>query len=141
MCELRPWGIVGTRLSRQTIQQNTLPDTEGVLIVSVDGGGAASVAEPSLKEGDVIRAINGQTLHDVDQLRTLTAQALGNTNETKTIRVSVLRQGALLDSTLTLGLGRAATTRQTTRYRQRKRISHHPGVSPVDRSERGSAGG
>ncbi|MCG3173324.1 MAG: Periplasmic pH-dependent serine endoprotease DegQ [Myxococcota bacterium] len=74
-----------------------LPDAEGVLVSSVDPGSPADKA--GVKQGDVLRKLNGEKLESTSQLRNIVA-ALG---PGKTAELEALRDGKPLRIQVTLG--------------------------------------
>lgn len=56
---LRLWGVTIQEITERMRQRMRLPTTRGAWVSSVDSGGTAGTAEPSLNWGDVILKING----------------------------------------------------------------------------------
>ena len=64
----RAWGLVGIDITEKMARERRLDSTDGVLIGSVRSGNPAQLAEPALASGDVIRAIDGKPIPDLDSL-------------------------------------------------------------------------
>lgn len=94
----RPYlGIAGASvpLARETIRRLDLLGSHGVAIASLDPRGPA--AQAGLREGDIVIAVNGRLVSDVDDVhRLLTALPAGTS-----ISVSVVRGNELLERMLT----------------------------------------
>ncbi len=78
-------------------KQFKVPDTAGALVEDVTAGGPADKA--GLKNGDVIRKLNGQTIGDAGQL---TAQ-ITNLNPGSVATLDILRDGQPMTIKVTLG--------------------------------------
>jgi serine protease Do len=106
-------GIGGTTLTPDLAQAMNLPSTQrGALVVTVVPGGPAAQAglQPSNNQvdisgfpaqvgGDVIVAINGQTINTMDQL---IAYLADNTSVGQTVTLTILRNGSQQTVSLTL---------------------------------------
>ncbi len=64
----REWGLVGIGITRKMSQSRRLESQIGVLVQGVRGGGPAETAEPSLRKGDVITAVNGKKVSSLEEL-------------------------------------------------------------------------
>ena len=64
----RAWGLVGVDITEKMARERRLDSAEGVLVDSVRPGNPAQMAEPALAGGDVIRAIDGETIRDLKAL-------------------------------------------------------------------------
>ncbi len=80
-------GVEISDLNSAYAKQFDVPDTSGALVQNVEPDGPA--AKAGLKNGDVIRKFNGQTVEGADQLTSLVT----NTNPGTTVTLSVLRNG------------------------------------------------
>lgn len=89
-------GIGIQNLNEDTAQALGLKETSGVLVSDVRKGSAAEKA--GFKRTDVITAINGEKIEDLNVLRNKVAGTLPGTE----IRVTVLRDGSPQDLTATL---------------------------------------
>ncbi len=87
-------GITGTNISEEISQAYGIP--VGVYVQSVSDGGAADIA--GIREGDVIIAINGETVTNYDELNAEKDQYKAG----EMITVTVTRDGQDLDYTLIL---------------------------------------
>lgn len=74
-----------------------VPDTSGALVQNVESNGPA--AKAGLKNGDVVRTFNGDTVEGPDQL---TADVM-NTNPGSVATLGILRNGQKMDIKVTLG--------------------------------------
>jgi serine protease Do len=70
--ELREWGAVVRDLTLAVVREEQLPDRQGVLILNVRPGGPSGQADPELRQGDVLIAVDGKPVADVAALRSLT---------------------------------------------------------------------
>ncbi len=94
----RGWlGIVIQDVDEPTAQALGLPDHKGAMVVSVQPGQPAE--KGGMKDGDIIRKIDGQTVEDRDELLRIVASRKPGTEA----KVEVLREGAA--KTLTVKLG------------------------------------
>jgi len=64
----RAWGFAGVEITELMARARRLDSTDGVLVQSVRRGGSADQAEPSLSTGDVIRSIDGEAVHTLEDL-------------------------------------------------------------------------
>jgi serine protease Do len=93
-------GYLGVRprnLDQELAKQFKVPDTAGALVQDVIAGGAADKA--GIKNGDVIRKINGQQVDDADQFTALVT----NLNPGAEATLEILRDGQPLTIKVTLG--------------------------------------
>jgi len=74
-----------------------VPDTSGAIIEDVTPGGPA--AQAGLKNGDVVRKYNGQSVGDSGQLIALVTE----TNPGTTVKLDILRNGEPMTIPVTLG--------------------------------------
>ncbi len=82
-------GIVGVSLTPQVAAAEDLPLERGVLVRGLETG----VADPlQLVEGDLITAVDGQTVRDLRELH----QALGRRRAGDIVRVTLWRDGRVL---------------------------------------------
>jgi serine protease Do len=90
-------GVAPQGLTTELARQFKSPDTSGALLGQVEPDSPADKA--GLKQGDVIRKINGQTIEGADNLRSMIA----GTNPGTAITLGVLRDGKPMDVKVTLG--------------------------------------
>jgi serine protease Do len=90
-------GILPQDITPALAQAFHAPDTNGALVGEITPGSPAS--RSSLKQGDVIVALNGQPITDASQLRT----KVGMLDPNQTVTLKVLRNGAAQDVAVTLG--------------------------------------
>jgi serine protease Do len=90
-------GVQISPLSAEEAQAFHVPDTGGALVQDVSAGGPADKA--GIKNGDVIRKLNGQTIEDAGQL----TAAVTNTNPGTQVTLDILRDGKPMTVKVTLG--------------------------------------
>jgi serine protease Do len=90
-------GIQIQSLDEGLAKQFKVPDTAGALVEDVTADGPA--AKAGIKNGDVIRKLNGQRVEDADQLTALTT----NLNPGAEATLEILRDGQPLTIQVTLG--------------------------------------
>jgi serine protease Do len=101
--ELRGWGAVVRDLSRALVREEQLPDATGVWVDNVQPAGPAGQAEPMLRRGDVIVAVDGTPVRDVAGLRAVTTAKIGNAPaKPHPVLASFRRDGALLQAVVEL---------------------------------------
>ncbi len=64
----KAWGLVAIDITAKMARERRLENTDGVLIGSVRNGSPAMMAEPSLASGDIIHAIDGQPMLELQDL-------------------------------------------------------------------------
>jgi len=79
--ELKQWGLTVRNLSRALARELKRSSTDGVLITSVRPGGPSGDAKPAMTVRDVIVAVDGKPIKNVEALREITAEL---TKDTKT---------------------------------------------------------
>jgi len=102
--EVPQWGAVVRDLTSTVVREELLPDKVGVLIENVRPGGPSGQAEPELRGGDVIIALDGKPVADVAGLRALMA-AMFPDAETALTHASIAdfrRAGAVLETAIDL---------------------------------------
>jgi serine protease Do len=101
--ELRTWGAVMQNVTAQLARTEGLPNTKGVLLESIRPGGPSGQGEPALRRQDVLVAVDGKPVANVEELRTLTTKLLDSApGGVKTVLASVRRQGDLVVSVVEL---------------------------------------
>ena len=90
-------GATISSLDSEMAKQFKVPDSNGALVQDVTPGGPADKA--GLKEGDIIRKLNGQTVEGSDQLTTTVADSSPGTVAT----LEILRDGKPMTLKVTLG--------------------------------------
>ncbi|MCH7958936.1 MAG: PDZ domain-containing protein [Candidatus Hydrogenedentes bacterium] len=78
--EFRKWGITARNLSKIMAKELKRDSPDGVLVTSVRPGGPAGEAKPGIKRNDVIVAVGGTPVRNLDDLREVT-KALSNSQE------------------------------------------------------------
>lgn len=101
--ELLEWGAVMRNVTRQLARDERLPDQRGVWLENIRPGGPSGQAEPELQRQDVIVAVEGQAISNVEELRALTGKLLpAAAGGTKAVLVSFRRDGAVLSTVVEL---------------------------------------
>jgi len=90
-------GLAPGDLNPALARQFKVPDISGVLVQHVDSGSPAD--KGGVKQGDVIRTYNGQSVDNSDRFRSLVA----STNPGTEVTLGILRDGRSLTLKLTLG--------------------------------------
>ena len=90
-------GVYVGDLSPGLAKEFQVPDTSGALVQSVESTGPS--AKAGLKNGDVVRKYNGQTVPDAGALTAMVTQ----TDPGTTVTLSILRDGKPMDLKVTLG--------------------------------------
>ena len=101
--ELRAWGAVVRDITQKVAREERLPDQRGVWLENVQPAGPCGQAEPNLRREDVIVAVDGQSVHSVEELRALTTKLMtGAPDGKRTVLANVRRGGAVLNSVVEL---------------------------------------
>jgi serine protease Do len=101
--EFRTWGAVMRDLTQRISRLERLPDTRGVWLENVRPAGPAGQAEPVLRRGDVLIAVEGRPVEGVAELRRLTDDLLRDAHKgVRTVLAEVRRDGARLSSVVEL---------------------------------------
>jgi len=100
--ELRAWGAVVHDVTAPMAREESLPDTQGVVLASIQPAGPIGEAEPRLAEGDILVTVNGQPVGNTAQLRKLTASLPAGPGGRRTVLATVRRNGALMASVVLL---------------------------------------
>jgi len=64
-----PFGISLTELTPTMSRRRNLDEQAGLLVTGIRPGGPAAIARPALREGDIIRRINGKSISGIDALQ------------------------------------------------------------------------
>ena len=101
--EFRTWGAVMRDLTQRISRLERLPDTRGVWLENVRPAGPAGQAEPVLRRGDVLIAVEGRPVEGVAELRRLTDELLRDAPKgVRTVLAEVRRDGARVSSVVEL---------------------------------------
>lgn len=79
--ELKQWGITGRNLSYVMAKQLKRDTTDGFIVTSVQPGGAAGEAKPSIRRGDIIVRVGDTPIGNVDDLRKVTVKLTKDADE------------------------------------------------------------
>jgi serine protease Do len=102
--EVPEWGAVVRDLTPLVVREELLPDRSGVILMNIRPGGPSGQAEPDLRKGDVVIAVDGKPVTDVASLRQLTNAFFPDT-ESALVHpsiVSIRRNGSVLESAIDL---------------------------------------
>lgn len=102
--EVREWGAVVSDLTTEVARNERLPDTKGVLFLNIGPAGPSGQAEPELRRGDVVVAVEGAPVSSVADLTALTKSYFpnGDTAATHPVVASFRRDGGLFSSVVEL---------------------------------------
>jgi serine protease Do len=114
--EQRTWGAVLRDISRELARQQHLPDTHGVWIESVRPGGATGQAEPELRDGDVVVAVEDRPVASLADLRAATTEILNDPAQGHDVLVAIRRDGSVVNAVVDLRI--ADTQRPTPQARR-----------------------
>jgi serine protease Do len=90
-------GVTRGNLTEDLAKQFKIPDTSGALVQDVTPGGPADKA--GLKNGDVIRKLNGQTVENGDRLTAMVTDLNPGTE----VKLDIIRDGQPMTIRVTLG--------------------------------------
>ncbi len=79
--ELKEWGMAARNIGEMAARAMKRKTPDGVLVVSIRPGGPCSEAKPAVQSGDVIVAINGKPVKNVDELIARTAEIVKEKKE------------------------------------------------------------
>ncbi len=101
--EFRTWGAVMRDLTQRISRLERLPDSRGVWLENVRPAGPAGQAEPVLRRGDVLIAVEGRPVEGVAELRRMTDELLRDAPKgVRTVLAEVRRDGARVSSVVEL---------------------------------------
>ncbi len=102
--EMHEWGAIVRDLTSDVVREALLPDKRGVMLENIRPGGPSGQAEPELRRGDVVVALDGKAVDNVAALRGLTRAFFPDpdTDTTHTAIVSFRRDGAVVSSVIEL---------------------------------------
>ncbi|MDP3072505.1 MAG: PDZ domain-containing protein [Opitutaceae bacterium] len=101
--ELRTWGAVVRDLTAKVARSERLPDARGVWLENIRPAGPGGQAEPVLRRGDVLIAVDGKPVGTVAELREMTARLMVDAPKgVRPVIASVRREGAVLSSVVEL---------------------------------------
>jgi serine protease Do len=102
--ELRGWGVVTRDLTQKLVREEHLSEQTGVWLESIQPAGPAGQAEPTLRRGDVLIAVEGQGIANGKELKALTEKLTSDLpeNDMRPVIASVRRDGAVISSVVEL---------------------------------------
>jgi serine protease Do len=89
----RLWGLTGMEITDKMVFDHHLDSPDGMMVSGVREGGPAALAEPALSGGDVIRAVDGQKVKDLDAFIKTYEEISGSEKPSKSILVEFDRNG------------------------------------------------
>ncbi len=102
--EFKQWGITGRDLSFVNAKEMQRDSTDGVYVTTLNPGGPAGEAKPSLNRGDVIVSVNGNHIKDVATLRDLTSQITEGKKEPTPAMVEFERKASKYVTVVQVGI-------------------------------------
>jgi S1-C subfamily serine protease len=104
--ELRSWGAVVRDLTQKLVREERLPGDTGVWLENIQPAGPSGQAEPMLRRGDVLMAVDGQNVANVKALKALTETLTADLPKDgiRPVLASVRREGAMISSVVELRL-------------------------------------
>jgi serine protease Do len=101
--EIRAWGAVVRDLTFRLSREVRLPDQRGVWMESIRPAGPSGQAEPELRREDVLIAVDGTPVANVEELQALTKKLVADAPGGKRlVLASVRRDGAVMSSVVEL---------------------------------------
>lgn len=102
--ELRSWGAVVRDLTQRLTREERLPDARGVWLENIQPAGPSGQAEPNLRRGDVLIAVDGQDISTVADLKARTDKLTADlpNGGMKPVLASVRRDGAIISAVVEL---------------------------------------
>ena len=95
----RAWGLTAMEITDKLARDLRLQSSDGVLISSIRSGGPAQLAEPAMGFGDIIRAVEGDPIKDLDAFLSKYEDVMGRDPVPEHLLISYDRRG---QNTLTL---------------------------------------
>ena len=101
--ELVGWGAIARDLTRQLVQEERLPDKNGIWLENIRPAGPCGQAEPELRRQDVLVAVDEHAVNNVAELQALTKKLLGDAPDaSRLVLATVRRDGAKMSSMVEL---------------------------------------
>ncbi len=101
--ELGNWGAVMRDLTQKIARAERLPDARGVWLENIRPAGPCGQAEPMLRRGDVLIAVDGKAVESVAELRALTAKLMVDAPKgVRSVLANVRRDGAVVSAVVEL---------------------------------------
>jgi serine protease Do len=104
--EIKGWGVTATDMTpTEALELREKASARAVLITSTATGGAATDAQPPLKDGDLLLTIGGKPVSDVATMRAVTNAAVAAMTDDAGVPtlVEVRRQGERILTVVSLG--------------------------------------
>lgn len=109
--EILEWGMTGRSLSAFTKLSLARDDQKGVVVTSTRPGGPVAKAKPSIQEDDVIVAVDGKPVGNIDDLRSITKEIVGDDPEDELVPTLVTfeREGESFLTVVKVGVDKLNT--------------------------------
>jgi serine protease Do len=102
--ELKPWGITARNISFLMAREMKRSSQSGALVTSLRPGGPAGEAKPSLRPGDVICEVNGETVENVAALAEITRKLAADKTGSFTVVVAFEREARRYMTVVKIGV-------------------------------------
>ncbi|MFH1024080.1 MAG: PDZ domain-containing protein [Planctomycetota bacterium] len=102
--EFKEWGLTARNLSALAMRELKRETCDGAFITSLRPGGPAAEAKPALQPGDVITAVNGAPVKNVEELAAATEKIVAGKTEPVPTLVAFDRKAPKLLSVARVGL-------------------------------------
>ena len=89
----RSWGLSATHITPWLAREQQMDSTAGALVTGVRPGGSAALADPPLAPDDVIRAVDGKPVDDLEGLAKVYASTMEQDPVPEFVLVEFDRQG------------------------------------------------
>jgi serine protease Do len=102
--EFKEWGFCASNITFFTAKEKMRTGTSGVLVTSLRAGGPAADAKPGLAEGDVITAIAGKPVKNIQDLKKITRAAMEGKEQPMPLTISFDRNADNFITVVKLGM-------------------------------------
>ena len=99
--ELKSWGVTARELTRRSAISMDRDSSDGIVVSSVSPAGPAAAAKPSIKTGDIILSVAGQTTNNLEELMKASSEA--SSGESITALVEFERSDRLYATVVEIG--------------------------------------
>ena len=79
--ELKEWGMTASDITRMTALELRRANKDGVMVTSIGVGGPCGQAEPEVRSGDIITAVDGTPVNSLAELKALTKKLVADKEE------------------------------------------------------------
>lgn len=102
--EFKEWGMTVRNVSFVNSREMKRETTDGVLVTSVRPGGPTGTAKPEINRQDVIVAVNGQPVKNMEALKEVTTAILKDQKDPVPVLVEFERKVARLQTVVKVGI-------------------------------------